>query len=99
MTNANQLRRKNALVRSGSKVQGRGGVEATNHHSQSSTAKAKAHKETPRKAGLTLLEEVQRRTIIQVLQATGGNKRNAARRLGVGRQTLYNKIEAFGIEA
>jgi DNA-binding NtrC family response regulator len=46
----------------------------------------------------TLLESVERNTIIQMLKATGGNKLEAAKRLGIGRQTLYNKIEAYGIE-
>jgi DNA-binding NtrC family response regulator len=46
----------------------------------------------------TLLEGVERNTIIQTLKATGGNKLETAKRLGIGRQTLYNKIKAYGIE-
>ncbi|HMP83767.1 MAG TPA: sigma-54 dependent transcriptional regulator [Verrucomicrobiota bacterium] len=46
----------------------------------------------------TLLEGVERNAIIQMLQETGGNKLEAAKRLGIGRQTLYNKIKAYGIE-
>ncbi|MCX7867219.1 MAG: sigma-54 dependent transcriptional regulator [Limisphaera sp.] len=46
----------------------------------------------------TLLEGVERNAIIQMLKATGGNKVEAARRLGIGRQTLYNKIKAYGIK-
>ena len=46
----------------------------------------------------TLLEGVERNVIIQTLKATEGNKVEAAKRLGVGRQTLYNKIKAYGIE-
>jgi DNA-binding NtrC family response regulator len=46
----------------------------------------------------TLLEAVERNAIVQMLQATGGNKVEAARRLGIGRQTLYNKIKAYGIK-
>jgi DNA-binding NtrC family response regulator len=49
-------------------------------------------------AGFTLLEGVERNTIIQMLKETGGNKLETAKRLGIGRQTLYNKIEAYGIE-
>ena len=45
-----------------------------------------------------MLEEAERRTIIQVLKETGGNKLYAARRLGIGRQTLYNKIKALRID-
>jgi DNA-binding NtrC family response regulator len=46
----------------------------------------------------TLLEGVERNVIIQTLKETEGNKVEAAKRLGVGRQTLYNKIKAYGIE-
>jgi DNA-binding NtrC family response regulator len=46
----------------------------------------------------TLLEGVERNVIIQTLKATEGNKVEAAKVLGVGRQTLYNKIKAYGIE-
>jgi DNA-binding NtrC family response regulator len=46
----------------------------------------------------TLLEGVERNAIISTLKATGGNKLEAAKRLGIGRQTLYNKIKAYGIE-
>ena len=46
----------------------------------------------------TLLENVERNAIVQTLKATEGNKVEAAKRLGVGRQTLYNKIRAYGIE-
>ena len=33
-----------------------------------------------------------------MLKETGGNKLETAKRLGIGRQTLYNKIKAYGIE-
>jgi DNA-binding NtrC family response regulator len=46
----------------------------------------------------TLLEGVERSAIIQMLKETGGNKLETAKRLGIGRQTLYNKIKAYGIE-
>ena len=51
------------------------------------------------RAGLTLIEGVERSTILQMLQETGGNKLETARRLGIGRQTLYNKIKLYGIPA
>jgi DNA-binding NtrC family response regulator len=47
----------------------------------------------------TLLEGMERNAIIQLLKETGGNKLETARRLGIGRQTLYNKIKAYGIDA
>ncbi len=46
----------------------------------------------------TLLEGVERNAIIQMLKETSGNKLETAKRLGIGRQTLYNKIKAYGIE-
>ncbi|MGC8990821.1 MAG: helix-turn-helix domain-containing protein, partial [Verrucomicrobiia bacterium] len=48
---------------------------------------------------LTPLEDVERNAIIQMLRETGGNKVVAARRLGIGRQTLYNKIRQYQIPA
>jgi DNA-binding NtrC family response regulator len=55
---------------------------------------------TPEDSGesdLTLMEAVERDAIIKALKDTGGNKLEAARRLGIGRQTLYNKIKAYAI--
>ena len=49
-------------------------------------------------ANLTLMEAMERNTIVQMLKETGGNKLEAAKRLGIGRQTLYNKIKAYAIE-
>jgi len=46
----------------------------------------------------TLLEGVERNAIVQMLKQSNGNKLEAAKRLGIGRQTLYNKIKAYGIE-
>ena len=54
--------------------------------------------ESSQDASFTLLEGVERNTIVQMLKETGGNKLETAKRLGIGRQTLYNKIKAYGIE-
>jgi DNA-binding NtrC family response regulator len=48
---------------------------------------------------LTLMEAMERNTILQMLKDTGGNKLETAKRLGIGRQTLYNKIKMYAIEA
>jgi DNA-binding NtrC family response regulator len=48
---------------------------------------------------LTLLEGIERQTIVSMLKETNGNKLETAKRLGIGRQTLYNKIKAYNIEA
>jgi two-component system response regulator HydG len=45
--------------------------------------------------GLLPLAEVERRHILDVLGAVGGNKRLAARVLGVDRRTLYRKLETY----
>jgi transcriptional regulator with PAS, ATPase and Fis domain len=47
---------------------------------------------------LTLMEAMERNTILQMLKETNGNKLETAKRLGIGRQTLYNKIKMYGIE-
>jgi DNA-binding NtrC family response regulator len=47
---------------------------------------------------LTLMEAMERNAILQMLKETGGNKLETAKRLGIGRQTLYNKIKIYGIE-
>ena len=47
---------------------------------------------------LTLMEAMERKAILDILKETNGNKLETARRLGIGRQTLYNKIKSFGIE-
>jgi DNA-binding NtrC family response regulator len=59
---------------------------------------AKAAGEETTDTNFTLLEGVERNAIIQMLKETGGNKLETAKRLGIGRQTLYNKIKAYGIE-
>jgi DNA-binding NtrC family response regulator len=50
-------------------------------------------------ASLTLLEAMERTKIVEILRETNGNKLETARRLGIGRQTLYNKIKVYAIAA
>jgi two-component system response regulator HydG len=40
----------------------------------------------------------ERQELIQALQSSGGNKSEAARRLGVSRVTLWKRIKKFGIQ-
>ena len=53
---------------------------------------------TPFFAGLPPIEEMQRRYLLHVLNATGGNRKRAAEILGINRKTLYRMAERFGIE-
>lgn len=48
---------------------------------------------------LSRMELMEKTTIENVLLETGGNKLEAAKRLGIGRQTLYNKLHRYNIEA
>jgi two-component system response regulator HydG len=43
------------------------------------------------------LEELERRYILKVVDACKGNKSKAARALGIGRKTLYRRLESFGV--
>jgi DNA-binding NtrC family response regulator len=47
-------------------------------------------------AELAPLDEVERRYILHVLEAVGGNRTLAARVLGLDRKTLYRKLTAYG---
>ncbi|MGD0523873.1 MAG: helix-turn-helix domain-containing protein, partial [Polyangiaceae bacterium] len=44
---------------------------------------------------LVSLDEVERRYVERVMQAVGGNKRQAAEVLGVDRTTLYRKLDRW----
>ena len=46
---------------------------------------------------LVSMEETERRYILHVLKAVGGNKTHAARLLGFDRKTLYRKLEFYKI--
>lgn len=50
----------------------------------------------PAAEGATI-EEMERRMIAEAIEACGGNLSMVARRLGLTRQTLYNKIKRYGL--
>lgn len=55
--------------------------------------------EIPSVADDTLsLSDMEKTRILRVLEQAKGNRTLAAKLLGIGRTTLYNKIEAYGIE-
>jgi DNA-binding NtrC family response regulator len=52
----------------------------------------------PKTAGaFETMEEVEKRHILSVLDAVGGNKSEAARRLGLSRKTLERKCAEWGV--
>jgi two-component system response regulator AtoC len=48
--------------------------------------------------GMPPIEEMERRYLLHVLEATGGNRKRAAEILGINRKTLYRMAERFRIE-
>lgn len=48
-------------------------------------------------SGGTSLEEVEQATILRTLEAAGGNKSETARRLGITRRTLHQKLKKYGM--
>ncbi len=44
------------------------------------------------------VEEVEKELIIKALRETGGNRKKAARLLGLGERTLYRKLEKYGLK-
>lgn len=56
--------------------------------------------ETPADVALSgdmTLEAVEKAVILKTLDATGGNKSETARRLGITRKTLHNKLKQYGV--
>jgi DNA-binding NtrC family response regulator len=47
--------------------------------------------------GLTVMQQMERGKIVEMLSETGQNKLETAKRLGIGRQTLYNKLKLYRI--
>ncbi len=47
-------------------------------------------------SGDQTLDNVERATILKTLEAVGGNKSEAARRLGITRKTLHTKLKKYG---
>ena len=43
------------------------------------------------------LEDLERIAIQRTLEAVDGNRRHAARMLGIGERTLYRKIKAYNL--
>jgi two-component system response regulator HydG len=48
--------------------------------------------------GSRSLEDIEKEAILATLAAVGHNKSEAARRLGITRKTLHNKLKGYGLE-
>jgi len=51
----------------------------------------------PASNGSRSLEDIEKEAIMATLEATGQNKSEAARRLGISRKTLHNKMKSYGM--
>ena len=51
----------------------------------------------PATDGTRTLEDMEKEAIVSTLAAADGNKSETARRLGISRKTLHNKLKAFGL--
>ncbi len=63
----------------------------------SSISKAEKGLEPSRIASFPAMTDVEKEHILDALKNTGGNKREAARKLGISRDTLYRKIKKYEI--
>ena len=60
------------------------------------TEESEAGKAPKRDFGNMTLEEIERMAVLDTLEQVGGNKSEAARRLGINRKTLLAKLEGNG---
>jgi DNA-binding NtrC family response regulator len=49
-------------------------------------------------SGLPNIDEIERRYLLHVLEATGGNRKRAAEILGINRKTLYRMAARFKLD-
>jgi DNA-binding NtrC family response regulator len=53
---------------------------------------------SPAAPQLTTLQALERRAILQALEATAGDRQRAAKLLGIGKTTIYRKLKEYGLE-
>ena len=81
-------------------VLSRGGAIRPEHLQIGDQAAPPASFEPSRSEGLVpqkVIDEIERRRILEALDRTGGNQTAAALELGISRRTLVNRLEAFGL--
>ena len=44
------------------------------------------------------LKDLERQAIIETMKLIGGNKAETAKRLGISRRALYDKLEKYGLK-
>ena len=66
-------------------------VRRVRYHSRPASSAAK------NADGTRTLEEMEKEAIVATLDAADGNKSEAARRLGISRKTLHNKLKTYGL--
>jgi transcriptional regulator with GAF, ATPase, and Fis domain len=65
----------------------------------SRSAGAELEEPSPRSTALVpLITTVEKTEILRALEATGGNKNQAARQLGISRRALYRRLERLGLD-
>ncbi len=47
---------------------------------------------------LSQMEDMERRAILKMLEATGGDRVRAAKALGIGKTTIYRKLKEYGLQ-
>jgi DNA-binding NtrC family response regulator len=70
-----------------------GGVDAAGRR----TDGAEVAGAPPEPSALATLAEVERDHILRVLEAVGGNRSEAARRLGIGTATIYRRLRQYDV--
>lgn len=69
------------------------------HHLSQMASNTKPGNALAPDANGSLLENAERQAVICAMEQAGGNKREAARLLGISKTTLYSKLAKFGIAA
>ncbi|HMS81315.1 MAG TPA: helix-turn-helix domain-containing protein, partial [Burkholderiaceae bacterium] len=77
---------------------GRAGVDAHAERDAHAEADAPATADDPALPLPQRIARLEARAIRQALAATDGNRREAARRLGIARATLYERLRSLGLD-
>ena len=52
---------------------------------------------SPTRGSIASIAEIEQRTIVEAIKQTNGDKRKAARLLGIGKTTIYRKLKEYGL--